>query len=140
MNRSRGESPSPKRVLDVGNCVPDHVAICQLLEGRFGAQVDRADQWDDAEQQLRRVNYDLVLVNRKLDIDYSDGLEIIKRIKSDPALRHIPVMLVTNYADHQQSAVAEGALLGFGKLELWSSETHAKLAAVLGQANSPAQP
>ena len=28
--------------------------------------------------------FDLVLVNRKLDSDYSDGLEIIKQIKADP--------------------------------------------------------
>lgn len=121
-----------KRVLDVGNCVPDHSAIRHLLEGTFGAQVDQAHQWPDAEQALRSQAYDLVLINRKLDIDYSDGLDILKRIKADAALRTAPVMLITNYPDHQAAAVAEGALLGFGKLELNSPQTREKLSAVLG--------
>ncbi len=71
------------------------------------------------------------MVNRKLDIDYTDGLEIIRQIKADPQLAAVPCMLVTNYAEHQQAAVAAGAEPGFGKLELGSPETRAKLARFL---------
>src|SRR5205085_10671959 len=75
-----------KRVLDVGNCVPDHAAIRGMLETTFAAEVIQADGQDDALAVLRQEHVDLVLVNRKLDQDYSDGLEIIKQIKAEKAL------------------------------------------------------
>lgn len=121
-----------KRVLDVGNCNPDHAAIRQLIEGNFDAKVDRVHQWQDAHERLRAEHYDLVLVNRKLDMDYSEGLDIIQKIKADPELSTVPVMLLTNFADHQQAAQAAGAELGFGKLEYDKPETREKLAAILG--------
>ena len=40
-------------------------------------------------------------------------------------------MLVSNYADAQQAAVAAGAIEGFGKAELGADETEEKLRAVL---------
>jgi hypothetical protein len=40
-------------------------------------------------------------------------------------------MLITNYAEHQQQAIAAGAILGFGKLELNAPETLKRLEAVL---------
>jgi len=120
-----------KRVLDVGNCVPDHAAIRGLLESSFGAEVVQAHGPGDALRLLKAQPFDLVLVNRKLDQDYSDGLPIIKSIKADAKLVSVPCMLITNHADHQQEAVAAGAEFGFGKKELQSRETHAKLARFL---------
>src|SRR5947209_2532469 len=98
-----------KRVLDVGQCSPDHASIRRLIEGNFEAEVVAAHGWDDARAQLERGDVALVLVNRKLDADYSDGLDIIKGLKADPQLAAVPVMLVTNYPEHQQAAVALGA-------------------------------
>ena len=120
-----------KRVLDVGNCVPDHAAIRGLLERTFQAEVVQADGPDDALALLRKEPFDLVLVNRKLDHDYSDGLEIIKQIKADKKLSALPCMLITNYPDQQQAAVAAGAAYGFGKKELSRDETRERLAAIL---------
>lgn len=122
-----------KRVLDVGQCDPDHGTIRNYLKQHFPeVELDRAHLLDDALEKLRAGEYHLVLVNRKLDQDYSDGIEIIKQIKSDDELREVPVMLVTNYPDHQQAAVEVGALHGFGKLEYDKPETKEKLRAVLG--------
>ena len=115
------------RVLDVGNCVPDHAAIRGMLEKCFHAEVLQADGASDALAVLRRQSIDLVLVNRKLDVDYSDGLEIIKQIKSDAKLASVPCMLITNYADQQQVAVAAGAEYGFGKKELYADATQQRL-------------
>ena len=112
-----------KRVLDVGQCSPDHGSIRRLVEGRFGAQVSQADDLPGALAQLRKSQFDLVLVNRKLDLDYSDGLQIIKQMKADPDLASIPVMLVSNYADAQAEAVAIGATLGFGKASIGNPQT-----------------
>lgn len=120
-----------KRVLDVGNCVPDHAAIRGMLESSFGAEVVQAHTADEALAALRTRHFDLVLVNRKLDHDYSDGLPIIQQIKQDQELAGVPCMLITNYADHQQAAIAAGAVCGFGKKELGTVETRAKLASFL---------
>jgi len=121
-----------KLVLDVGNCGPDHSAIKRLVEGNFNAQVHQAHGPEDTMAMLLAHNYSLVLVNRKLDQDYSDGLEIIKQIKARPEYQDLPVMLITNYPEHQDLAVAAGAKLGFGKLQFGLPETREKLRAVLG--------
>jgi CheY-like chemotaxis protein len=121
-----------KRVLDVGQCVPDHAAITRLLRG-MGVEVAQADGLTDTLDQLRRQSFSLVLVNRKLDFDYSDGMEIIRAIKEDAALAEVPIMLVSNYPEYQQQAIAAGAIAGFGKAELGKPETADKLRAVLGE-------
>ncbi len=118
------------RVLDVGNCGPDFGSIRRTLEKHFLAVVDQAHTGDEAIEKLVSQSYDLVLINRKLDIDYSDGIEIVKRIKKDSRITQVPVMLVTNYVEHQAAAVAEGALPGFGKLQLDSPQTIERLSAV----------
>ena len=117
----------PKRVLDVGNCVPDHAAIRSLLERTFKAEVMQTHGPEDTLAALKEQTFDLVLVNRKLDQDYSDGMDIVKSIKSDAALAKTPVMLITNYADHQAAAIAAGAEQGFGKLSLNQPETIERL-------------
>ena len=45
-------------------------------------------------------------------------MDIIKSVKADPALAKTPVMLITNYENHQAVAIAAGAEPGFGKLSL----------------------
>jgi len=121
----------PKRVLDIGNCVPDHTAIRTMLERTFAAEVVQADGPQDSLNLLRSQTFDLVLVNRKLDQDYSDGLEIIKQIKTDKNLAPLPCMLITNYPDQQAAAVAAGAEYGFGKKELYAETTKERLAKFL---------
>lgn len=118
-------------VLDVGNCVPDHASIKRMLQANFDVEVLQTHQAQDTLALLRRQPVDLVLINRKLDCDYSDGSEILKQIKSDPQLEKTPVMIVTNHAEHQQSATALGAEYGFGKLELQAAATQERLAKFL---------
>lgn len=120
-----------KRVLDVGQCRPDHAAIRQLLLTRFGAEVVQVHGTSDAISQLRGGPFALVLVNRKLDADYSDGLDVVRAIKADSDLSDVPVMLVSNYAEYQRAAVEAGAVEGFGKAELAAPSTEEKLARFL---------
>ena len=121
----------PKRVLDVGQCGPDHFAIRSYLTRNFDCEVVQVDDAAAALTELRSSPFDLVLVNRKLDCDYSDGVEVIRAIKADPKTVDVPAMLVTNYPEHQEMAIAVGALPGFGKLEFQKPETREKLAALL---------
>lgn len=116
-----------KTVLDIGNCSPDHSAIKRMLTSLYDVEVLQADQLSDTQQILASQDVDLILINRKLDIDYSDGMDILKSLKSGETTRHIPVMLVTNYPEHQQAAVEAGGVYGFGKLELNSPQTRERL-------------
>ena len=117
-----------KRVLDIGNCGPDYYAVLRLLERHFpGVQVMQADGADDGLAALRSGTFDLVLVNRKLDRDYTDGLDVIKHLKADPAAKHVPVLLLSNHAEYQAEAVAAGAEPGFGKSHFQQPETLAIL-------------
>jgi CheY-like chemotaxis protein len=125
-------SVMPKQVLDVGQCAPDHAAIRRLLERNFDANVVRTHELTDTLEALRKQSFDLVLINRKLDIDYSDGMTILEAIKDDPQLAKTPVMIVTNYSEHQQAAVAAGGEYGFGKNALNSPETLDRLQRILG--------
>lgn len=121
-----------KRVLDVGQCGFDHGSIDRLVRGAFDAETVPAHSINDALEQLRGGPFDLVLVNRKLDHDYSDGLEVVRAVKADAALSATPVMLVSNLPEAQQAAVAAGAEPGFGKSELGDSATVEKLRRFLG--------
>lgn len=121
----------PKRVLDVGNCNPDHAAIRRMLESSFHVSVDRAYVLDDAIEAVLKNDYALVLVNRHLDRDGTEGMEVIRRIKGDDRTKHIPVMLVSNYSDAQAAAVEAGAIRGFGKAGLNSDATLSRLGEIL---------
>jgi two-component system chemotaxis response regulator CheY len=122
-----------KRVLDIGQCGADHGAIRRLVEGNFEARVVQAHDAREALAELRAGQFDLVLVNRRLDLDGSDGLEIVKAIKGEEAIAATPVMLVTNYAEYQEAAVAAGAEPGFGKAQLHEPGTVKVLAVILGE-------
>jgi two-component system chemotaxis response regulator CheY len=116
-----------KHVLSVGQCGPDNYSLSRFLQSKFDVQFETAETAADTLDRLRKSHPDLVLINRKLDCDYSDGADIIRLIKADPKVADIPVMLVTNYPEHQEQAVALGAEYGFGKLEFGSPDVVSRL-------------
>jgi DNA-binding response OmpR family regulator len=116
-----------KRVLSIGQCGFDHGQISALLRREFGAETVAAHTLQEAEHRLQGEPPALILVNRKLDIDGGDGMEIIGRLLKDEKSREIPVMLVSNYPQYQAEAGALGAQPGFGKSELGTPATLDKL-------------
>jgi two-component system chemotaxis response regulator CheY len=123
---------SAKRVLSLGQCGADHGAISRLLASQFGAEVVAAATADEALAHLQRDDFALVLVNRILDYDGRSGLDFIARLKADEQFQSLPVMLVSNYTDAQAEAARSGALPGFGKSQLTSPTTVARLRPLLG--------
>ncbi|MEZ6059142.1 MAG: hypothetical protein R3C19_02155 [Planctomycetaceae bacterium] len=121
-----------KTVLSVGQCRPDNAAITHFLTSNFDVRILRADLADEALQQLSENHVDLVLINRKLDADYSDGMLILEAIKSNPAIAGVPVMLVSNFPEWQEKAVSAGGIYGFGKSELRSADAISRVAEALG--------
>jgi two-component system, chemotaxis family, chemotaxis protein CheY len=126
-----------KRVLDVGNCSLDHNNLKRLIESNFDATVSRTHVSADAISSLRSQTFDLVLVNRVLNRDDSEGLELIETIKADPQLSATPAMLISDFDHFQQQAMAAGAEMGFGKKSLASPQTRQRLARFLDN-RSPA--
>lgn len=136
---NREQTNSPARVLDVGNCDPDHGSIKWVIESEFDARLDRVMFVPDALQRMRETAYDLVLVNRLIFEDQSDGMELIRAAKADASLSRIPILLVSNYPDAQQAAVAAGAVPGFGKARLGKPDMLATLDPFLSRKRIVAQ-
>ncbi|MDC0295377.1 response regulator [bacterium] len=122
-----------KTLLDCGNCPPDFNSIQNLALKAFNAKVLQTHGLDDTIAMIRSTKIDLVTINRKLDRDYSDGIKIAEAIKSDPDICDTPVMLITNYEDHQDAAVAIGCERGFGKLSMAAPSTRELLRPFLGE-------
>lgn len=106
-----------KKVMSVGQCNPDHFALSNFLKSNFQCEVLRIDSTEEALARMNKEKFDLVLVNRKLDVDYTDGTILIERMKSSVDTKGIPVMLVSNYPEYQEEAVSMGAIYGIGKME-----------------------
>jgi CheY-like chemotaxis protein len=121
------------RVLDEGQCVPDHQRIANLLDVRLEVDVDPAYTADEAFELVASDGYDLVLVNRVLDRDGSAGLDLIRRLTMDERTRDTPVMLVSDYDDAQDAAVDAGALRGFGKAQIHVAATLDRIADCVGR-------
>jgi len=122
-----------KTVVDCGNCGPDFHSVRQFVTSHFDAVVVQTHGVDDTLKVLRERDVALVLVNRKLDRDYSDGIEVVKQIKDDQQIAEVPVMLITNYDEHQQAAMQAGCARGFGKLALRDPQTAELLQPYLGR-------
>jgi|688.fasta_scaffold1571168_1 hypothetical protein len=117
-------------VVDLGQCEPDHAAIKRLVES-LGASVVRAHSADQAKGFIAKGGVKLVLVNRVLDSDGSDGVGLIPDLLASGKASAIKVMLVSNYQDAQAKAVGLGAEPGFGKADLRSASTLEMLRVVL---------
>jgi CheY-like chemotaxis protein len=107
-----------KKVALVGHCGPDS-SFLKIAVSR-AAREAKVLSADDS-QSLKRVlddGVDLLLLNRQLDFgfDEEEGVEVIRKLRATHP--QVKTMLVSNYADAQAAAVAEGALPGFGKREL----------------------
>ena len=121
-----------KTVIDCGNCGPDFHSIRQLVTSNFDAVVVQTHNAEETLEMLRDRDVALVTVNRKLDRDYSDGLDVVRMIKADEDVGRVPVMLVTNYEEHQETAMEAGCVRGFGKLALTAPSTVELLETYLG--------
>ena len=121
-----------RKVLDIGQCGPDHWGISNLLLKHFSVEISRAESYDEAIRLARASSYDLILINRLLDADGSPGIDILQTLKSEPTTANMPVMLVSNFEDAQQEAISMGAVRGFGKSQLNNPSTLKALGEFLG--------
>lgn len=112
-------------VLSVGQCGFDDSRLARVLAVEADAHMDRACTLAEARQKIAGKKYDLILVNRIIDGDGESGVDFIgelKKVEGAPC-----TMLVSDYADAQAAAVANGAFAGFGKSALGSAEVGQRL-------------
>ena len=119
------------KVLDVGQCNPDHAMLKALVQRYFEADVDRVMFVEEALQAMRGQRYHLVMVNRLIFEDGSDGTELIRRARQTSELADVPIMLISNHAEAQQRALAAGGVEGFGKDDLRKDLPRTRLSAYL---------
>lgn len=86
------------RILIVDDSLTVREVERKLLESR-GYSVDVAVDGMDGWNTVRVANYDLVISD--IDMPRMNGIELVSRIKNDPKLRHLPVMIVS-YKDRQE--------------------------------------
>lgn len=121
-----------RKVLDVGQCNADNSRITNLLKRNFDVEIHRCHSHDEAFSVALDTAFDLVLINRILDADGTEGMKVLSTLKSAAVTSNVPVMIVSNYKEAQEQAIAHGAVEGFGKSKLDSEETLAMLAQYLG--------
>jgi two-component system cell cycle response regulator DivK len=84
-----------KRVL----VIEDHEEnrrIIRLLLGSAGIEMIEAVTGEEGIKAAERERPDLILMD--IQLPGLDGYEATRRIKGSPALRHIPIIVVTSYA------------------------------------------
>ena len=93
----------PARVLVVDDD-PDNLELIAIVLGRDGHGVQTADNGEAALRLLASEVYDIVMIDRRLpDVD---GLELVRRCRTDFGLSDVPVVLVSGMA--QKADVKKG--------------------------------
>jgi DNA-binding NarL/FixJ family response regulator len=128
-----------KKVVLVGHCGADssylRIAVASAGTGVSAVSVDG----EEALAAALEAGVDLVLVNRVLDWGYEEeeGVAMIARLRRTHP--NVKTMLVSNYADAQQAAIAAGALPGFGKREIGSAKVKELLQKALAETRTSAR-
>jgi CheY-like chemotaxis protein len=83
--------------------------LCQLYLEMGGFGVTEASNGDEALRAARNSPPDLILLDLMMPV--KDGWECLTELKADPALRHIPVFVITGKGQQQDQdrAFALGA-------------------------------
>jgi CheY-like chemotaxis protein len=76
---------------------PSHAKLAAAVLGAADATITRVDHPADALLAVARSVPDLILLDLKLP--ESDGLQLARQLKSDPATRHIAIVACTSYSD-----------------------------------------
>ncbi len=85
-----------KRVLVVDDSITVREVECRLLQNQ-GYEVETAVNGIDGWNAARIGHYDLIITD--IDMPRMNGIELLRAIRSDPKLQHLPVMIVSYKED-----------------------------------------
>ncbi len=86
-------APTPLPLLIIDDSLTTRMLERSILESA-GFDVDTASSAEEALENIRRKSYALFLVD--IEMPGMDGFTLVERIRSDPAVRDVPVILVTS--------------------------------------------
>jgi hypothetical protein len=123
---------SSRQIALVGHCGPDIFLLRSAVRRAVpSAEITVANDSSSLEQAADAGS--ILLINRVLDGSFAsdNGIELIRQLSSRPAP---PLMLlISNFPEAQQGAVAAGAAPGFGKAQLYDHSTVQKLQKLTAQ-------
>ncbi len=94
------------RFLVVSGSQADRLKICRLLEQAGALLIHEADDGVEALETLKQEIYKFDFVITDINIPEMDGFGLLKAIKEDNALKHLPVLMVTAEARHEEIVLA----------------------------------
>jgi CheY-like chemotaxis protein len=89
--------------------IEDDVELCKILlslSREKGYKVILAHQGNTGLSLARHHRPDAIILDLKLPV--MDGSDVLKQLKNDPALRHIPVQIISGY-DKRKESLEQGA-------------------------------
>ncbi|HEY9663256.1 MAG TPA: response regulator, partial [Allocoleopsis sp.] len=89
-----------KRILAVDD-TPDNLFLVQTLLEDDGYEVDLADSGEDALMKVETRLPDLILLD--VMMPGIDGYEVVRRIRQNKSLYHIPILLITAQRESRQA-------------------------------------
>jgi len=97
-----------KRILYVEDNANNMILVRRILRAE-GHEMLEAVDGESGWEMVRRERPDLILMDLRLP-GQMDGFELTRRIKADPHLNHIPIIVLTAHGDaqNQQKARAVG--------------------------------
>ena len=113
--------------------------ITGLLKGVRGLDVEFASDGIDALKHLKRSRFDLILTD--LEMPILSGMEFIAKLRSDPAYRGVPVVVVSaEGSELQQKKAREAGATDFLKKPLQGGKLIEVVKRVLGIESAAAAP
>ena len=105
-----------------------------------GYDVVYAENGLEAMEKLGSENINLVMTD--LNMPYMDGHELIRTIRADEQIKHIPILMVTTEADEEERAAAiaagaDGYLVKPVSADMVSSNIRNILNEIFGKGGSP---
>ncbi len=99
---------TPRRILIIDDNATD-LAVTQRFLERRGFLVTPAGSGEEGLQIARQITPDAILVDYRMPV--MDGFEVARRVKADPALSTIPVLMLTgsDSSEHVVEGLGAGA-------------------------------
>ncbi len=90
------ESPAARRRVLVVDDSPDALTILRMMIESGGYEVETADSVRSAIELARQFKPDLILTD--IGMPEEDGFGLLKRVRADASLAHLPVIALTGFA------------------------------------------
>ncbi len=100
--QEKQKTAKKKRILVVDDSITVREVECRLLLNR-GFDVQSATNGIDGWNALSLSTYDLVITD--IDMPRMNGIELVKRIRNEPRLKNLPIMIVS-YKERKEDRLA----------------------------------